>query len=549
MKGVYIMGKKADYGLGHPNFIKYKKDIAENKAYEGMPDLYFENDEIQWEAPSNRKSGAFKDSHIKRKEWWIKKAISIGIDPKENFWISKTAKAIHPTKMKPCINCGEFMELRYCYPTKNLIGRFIKLAYIEDDFEFNPLEHILKLIERLHIRYGNRIFENFEGLFKCSSVKNIPSFTDINTALVWFDKEYIPNEPNMLSPGAMSNAPDRLDGFHTLNICCRNVKDLGRRPENLSSYSTDRRAFEYWVDGDWIAADRLMGLIRSAPKLNQIRCLNNHPGPCAADHIGPISLGFRHRPTFQLLCNACNSAKNNRMTFSDVQNLINSEDTGEIVSSWYASHLWNLRKFDVNDNETALRLSKMLRDNRHSAMLLLFNLYQGGHLVFLCTFLGLEYANRNVTFENIKVNNHIVNANLVFSERQQSYIIEQKIRRIRVGLQALDTYAKKENRNALLITNDEISAKIEEINSLLFDATNPDLQSIQLTLLNKLQNNTVTDYDLQQFLEILPPITEKPTNYLRSKGILVEIMQLVGNQLSAMWLDDRYVRMVATSLD
>ncbi|WP_250551869.1 hypothetical protein, partial [Escherichia coli] len=29
------------------------------------------------------------------------------------------------------------------------------------------------------------------------------------------------------------------------------------------SYVTDRRVFEYWVDGDWVAADRLMGQVRT----------------------------------------------------------------------------------------------------------------------------------------------------------------------------------------------------------------------------------------------------------------------------------------------
>ena len=39
-----------------------------------------------------------------------------------------------------------------------------------------------------------------------------------------------------LSPGAMSNPPDRLDGFHTYNLCCRSKQDTGRslgQPQDL----------------------------------------------------------------------------------------------------------------------------------------------------------------------------------------------------------------------------------------------------------------------------------------------------------------------------
>ncbi|HFL9475791.1 TPA: Alw26I/Eco31I/Esp3I family type II restriction endonuclease, partial [Escherichia coli] len=61
----------------------------------------------------------------------------------------------------------------------------------------------------------------------------------------------------------MANPPDRFDGFHSFNRCCRSIADKGRTKENLKSYVTDRRVFEYWVDGDWVAADRLMGQVRT----------------------------------------------------------------------------------------------------------------------------------------------------------------------------------------------------------------------------------------------------------------------------------------------
>ena len=49
---------------------------------------------------------------------------------------------------------------------------------------------------------------------------------------------------SLLSPGVMSNAPDRLDGFHSYNKCCRAKEDKGRSKENLNKYGEDRRAYE-----------------------------------------------------------------------------------------------------------------------------------------------------------------------------------------------------------------------------------------------------------------------------------------------------------------
>ena len=71
----------------------------------------------------------------------------------------------------------------------------------------------------------------------------------------------------------MSNAPDRLDGFH-YNRCCRKKTDKGRSDANLASYSKDRRAFENWSDGNWITANMLMGYIKSNPALRQEPCAN-----------------------------------------------------------------------------------------------------------------------------------------------------------------------------------------------------------------------------------------------------------------------------------
>ena len=81
-----------------------------------------------------------------------------------------------------------------------------------------------------------------------------------------------------LGPGAMSNFPDRFDGFHSYNRCCRKREDTGRWDSNMSSYSKDRRAYEFWSDGNIHAANQFMH--------------SYFFKGTSADHIGPISLGF-----------------------------------------------------------------------------------------------------------------------------------------------------------------------------------------------------------------------------------------------------------------
>ncbi|MEB4783500.1 Alw26I/Eco31I/Esp3I family type II restriction endonuclease [Paenibacillus jamilae] len=545
------MGKKAEYGSGHPEFLEYSKFIATHPNYEGMPDLYNEKGQIQWEAPSNRKSGAFKDSHIKRKAWWSKKAISVGIDPDSNEWISRTAKKIHPTMKKPCKKCGNVMDLRYSYPTDRFYKKLFEIPYLDSSFEIKPLEHVLDLVGRLYNHYGDRVYSDFPKLFKSGKIKVVPNIQDNMEAWIeWIDRFFIPSEQRgVMSPGAMANPPDRLDGFHSFNICCRGSADSGRWKTNLQSYTTDRRAFEYWVDGDWVAADRLMGIIRSDKKLKQVSCLfsndkEEHKIPCAADHIGPISLGFSHRPQFQFLCPACNSAKNNRMFVSDVQHLIKIELLGEKVVSWYCEQLWNLRKHSVNDKETVSRLCKMLRDNRYTAMYVLNRLLLEDQYVFLSMFLGLEFANRNVKFGKIDVIEHITSIEQVTLENRETlYASEQKARRLRIAFSSLRAYNEKEDRNTLLITSDEIEEKISRVIEILKSGP------AEIFILNNLIKDQVIgdDYSeetLRKIVSQLPQSDEEPNCFRLARAKLVEVMSLVAEKLDLMWDDDRYVRII-----
>lgn len=524
----------------HPDFIRYMEFIANHETYGGMPDAFNEENKIQWEAPSNRRSGKYKDTHHKRREWWRKKAVSISISPESAKWISRTARQVHPTLKKPCKRCGRVMELRYVYPSSTLLKRLIKMGYVDESFPLEPFERIADLVTRLVEVFGDSVFSNLPDLLQTSEIAPPNLEASLPDWLNWIEREYVPQEPSILSPGAMSNAPDRFDGFHSFNQCCRSSADKGRSQSNLKAYTTDRRVFEYWTEGNWIAADRLMGRVRA--DFSSESCFNGHPGPCSADHIGPLSLGFTHRPEFQLLCKPCNSAKNNRMSPREVVHLRKVEADGETVISWHSQALWDLRKNDVLDQETALRLSKILRDNRHTLMSVLQRIADAGHFTFLATFLELEYAEQKVEFVNLHVENHITQFERIsYLPRETKYVEEQKARRCRIAFESLRDYFRKGTRNAYVVTTSQIESEI--VNTLGFlKRSSSAIQELdkQISKLLSSSSEVPGEKSFHTIVERIP--REYPVNFVEAKKRIVVVMQLAAVELSNQWDSDRYVR-------
>lgn len=522
----------------HPKFIEYMEFIANHPVYAGMPDAFREDGTIQWEAPSNRQSGKYQHTHRRRLEWWREKATEVGIDPRTSEWISRAAKLIHPTGSKPCKECGGVLDLRYAYPSHYLMRRIHKLEYVGEGFEVSRLEHITDLVARLVETFGERVFKDLPQILKAKGI-DIPAVSpDIGAWLEWIEEEYILNEPSMLSPGAMSNAPDRFDGFHSFNRCCRPTADPGRHPSNLRTYVTDRRVFEYWNEGDWVAADRLMGKVKG--ELRDEECLYGHPGPCSPDHIGPLSLGFTHRPEFQILCASCNSAKNNRMFLRDVRRLREVEKHGAQVISWYAKPLWDMRKDTVDSKETALRLSKLLRDNRHNAMEVLRRIAGAGHFTFLASLLELDRADYDVVFQNLRVENHwTVFDRMIHEPRETKYALEQKARRCRVAFESLIEYFAKDTRNAYLVITEEVEDEVEAGLARLRGLSSPEVQQLDQRIDRLLATN-----QRRGFRHIVLEIPEEePDEFVEARAAIHGAMELVAKELSGMWEDDRYVRL------
>ncbi len=284
----------------HPKFQEYMQFIVKHPNYKGMPSALKDDGSIRWVVTGNSPVGKA------REKWWDDKRRDLGIEKKPG-WKALVARKIHPTGEKPCQICGKVLSLDYVYPNKGC-------PYHKD-----PLAPCKK--------------------------ENCPYFKERNRC-------------GHLGPGAMSDAPDRFDGFHTYNRCCRSTEDTGRHAENLMKYGEDRRVYEFWVEGDWKTASWLM------------KEFNRHK--ISPDHIGPISLGFCHRPKFEPMTKRENIEKGNRMTFEDVKQLIRDEGKGEQVVSWHSSFIWDKIKNLVKNDNDSEKLSNLMRVNLHKILTIFY---------------------------------------------------------------------------------------------------------------------------------------------------------------------------------
>ena len=297
-------------------FLKYMEMIVNNPNYKGLPIERKKDGSLKWIATANSEIGQ------ERIEWADKKALELGFKLRAGVY-ADIMLAIHPTKWKVCQTCGKLMSLYYHYPNANFLKALNKTFHCE----FSDCDHISNIWDELINR----------GVRKEELAKFLISKGDLELNYKTAEKDEIINAleyacrkggKKCLGPGAMSNFPDRYDGFHTYNRCCRATQDMGRSKENLKSYTKDRRAYEYWSDGNIHAANQFMG--------------SSFFDGISADHIGPISLGFVHDSCYlQTMLSSNKSSKRDRLQLTDIENMIEIEKrTGIYPMSWQSKLIW-----------------------------------------------------------------------------------------------------------------------------------------------------------------------------------------------------------------
>lgn len=455
-------------------FEKYMDYIINHPNYEGLPGKYKEDGSIKWVASGNSKLGQ------ERAKWWDNKIEELGVSNR-----AEVARLIHPKElngMKPCQICGKELNINYVYPNKNTLKKINKNS--NSNFKSYDLT-ISEIFDKLYEEINGDVYELFRLIF------NVP--IDIENDKSNFIDYILNYSQNKLSPGVMSNAPDRFDGFHSYNACCRSKEDKGRHKSNLARYSQDRRAYENWAEGNWNLANRLMGEFNKYDK--KVKCPNcGKISKMTADHIGPISLGFTHRPKFNPLCDSCNSGKNNKMSYNDIKTLLHDEKQGDKVISWHTKYLWdNLKMLVKNDND-ALKLSKIMRKHIHNILSLLNIIYKNDFCIFLKkNFLHPEYSFYDYKFEDFDPLN-LQELKIIETPLNSKNKIKNAKRYVRISFESLEDYSDKNNRKL----NDNLKNKYNEEIKLLLDSLKNENNNKSLDLLNRIIID-ISDDEIDEF--------------------------------------------------
>ncbi|HEB9342121.1 TPA: Alw26I/Eco31I/Esp3I family type II restriction endonuclease [Campylobacter coli] len=467
--------------LLHPHFIKYKSFVVNHQNYSGLPIKNKNNGEYSWLAPANTEMG--KD----RIKWCINKAYELKLigDISQTYpgIYADVMLEIHPTKCKVCQICGNCMSLFYHYPSKN----FLKSLNNTFNSHYTICDHISFIWDDLMINGVSRI--DLASFFIEKGDLKLNPQTATKDEII-DNLEYVSRKGNKkcLSPGAMSNFPDRFDGFHSYNRCCRETQDLGRSQENLKTYTKDRRAYEYWSDGNIHAANQFMG---SSFFSNGI----------SADHIGPISLGFIHDPLYlQPMLSGENSSKRDRLTAIDIENITRIQNrTGVCPISWYSVKLWNYiqNNYKNKSNEILLLYRDMLKQNVLNFMFILYSILtlcpKNGENFLIQAYIKpkRDYFNWDYSFNN---NGEVI------SRKPRHFTVRNKYefdRYKRIALESVFEYNKKDNRknNHDLNSNEytqlfQICQHIEAniANAKAIELLNELMEIIQIRLIKSISN-------------------------------------------------------------
>ena len=413
----------------HPQFLKYMEEIVNHPNYKGLPIKKKADGSYTWIATAKSETGQ------KRIHWCIQKAQELGLTKTEETYPGMYADVmlkIHPTKWKVCQICGKKMSLYYHYPNAN----FLKALNQKFGTSFSDCDHISDIWDEL-INQGIRKNDIAAFLINKGKLNLDAQNSEKHEIIAALEHACRKGDKKYLGPGAMSNFPDRYDGFHTYNRCCRSVQDKGRSKENLKSYTKDRRAYEYWSDGNIHAANQFMG----SSFFNGI----------SADHIGPISLGFVHDPRYlQPMSTGDNSSKRDRLQIIDIESIIETEQrTGIYPMSWQSRLIWEFIKanYSANPDKEPTVYRDALKQNMANFMFILRTILENcpnkGETFLVSAFLEPNFYTFKYSYTFNDRGEIIDKTDRHYTERNQY----ETDRYQRIAIQAIYDYNKKENRN------------------------------------------------------------------------------------------------------
>lgn len=424
----------------HPDFIAYMEEIVHHPNYAGLPIHRKPDGSLAWIATKQSEIGKARIA------WCEAKARELGF-PIEPGVSARVMREIHPTKWKVCQICGRRMSIYYHYPSAHCLQAIQKRFGVE----YSRLDHISDLWDDL-VRRGFPEYTIAEFFIDYGGLQGLDKTASKAAVIDALEKACRIDGKKLLSPGAMSNFPDRFDGFHTYNLCCRAAQDRGRSKENLRSYTQDRRAYEYWSGGRIHAANQFMG--------------SDFFRGTTADHVGPISLGFVHDPAYlQPMPGSDNSAKRDRLQKADLDKIIQIEKRTNICPmSWFSRELWNyIRENYLREPEKIPTVYRdALKQNMSNFMFILWYLMEfadGGREFLIRTLLAPQFRDFSSSYTFNEQGDIIRKEERHFTERN----VHELERYIRVAVDSVYDFQAKENRN---LCNDLTEGELEALDHL-----------------------------------------------------------------------------------
>ena len=409
----------------HPNFLEYMKMIANHPNYQGLRIDKKEDGSYKWIVTAKSEAG---QARIK---WCKDKAAQLGIPIRPGVY-ADVMLAIHPTKWTVCQICGRKMSLYYHYPN----AHFLKSLNKTFGTNFTECDHISDIWDAIcKNKYSTLAFSAF--LIQKGELNLDPYKATKEEIINKLEFACRKKGKKCLGPGAMSDFPDRADGFHTYNRCCRATQDTGRSKENMKSYTKDRRAYEYWSDGNIHAANQFMG--------------SAFFKGTTADHIGPISLGFVHDPRYlQPMPGGDNSSKRDRLQLIDIEKIIKTEArTNVYPMSWYSKRIWEYIKAHYAENQEKIAgpYRDALKQNMANFMYVLWAILtkcpQYGEAFLVESFLKPNVGYFDYSYQFNDRGDIIKTLPRHNTERNRN----EKARYCRIAIDAVYDYNDKENRN------------------------------------------------------------------------------------------------------
>lgn len=423
--------------IWHPNFIKYMNMIVSHPNYRGLSIEKKEDGSLKWVTSKKSPIGQ------KRIEWAKAKAAQLGIVDSHKIYADVMLK-IHPTGIKVCQICGRSMSLYYHYPNAN----FLKSLNKTFGCSFTYCDHISDIWDKL-IKGGTPKEDFADFLIKHGELTSVNKTSSKNDIISALESTCRSGKKSCLGPGAMSNFPDRFDGFHTYNRCCRATQDSGRSKENLKSYGKDRRAYEYWSDGNIHAANQFMS--------------SSFFKGVSADHIGPISLGFVHDPRYlQPMTSGDNSSKRDRLLIEDIDHIIATENrTNVYPMSWQSTWIWKFIKknYKVYPQKVGTVYRDALKQNMINYMFILRCILDTcpnyGERFLIEALLIKHFDDFNYSYKFNENGEIIGSTPRHFTDRNA----KETERYVRIAIDAVYDYTQKDNRNGKPnLTNSETAS-------------------------------------------------------------------------------------------